>query len=117
MESVGGSLRQLFTVGAFNVGGVNCNSGTDANPAAGATIYAGRLTTPLFGLGLVDAMPDSFFDTAGGAPAGGDRGIVNRVPPCCPTIDASAEHRRDNAWAASAGRPACPNLLQFSGDA
>ena len=35
MESVGGSLRQLFGIGGFNVGGLNCNSGTDANPAAG----------------------------------------------------------------------------------
>src|ERR1044071_6535591 len=49
MESVGGSLRQLFGIGGFNVGGLNCNSGTDNNPAPGATIFAGRLTTPLFG--------------------------------------------------------------------
>ena len=53
---VGGSLRQLFGLGVFTPQGTgqNCQSGTDANPAPGATIFAGRLTTPLFGLGLVD---------------------------------------------------------------
>ena len=39
MESTGGSLRQLFGIGGFNIGGLNCNSGTDANPAAGATVH------------------------------------------------------------------------------
>ena len=55
MASTGGSLRQLSGLGGFNVGGLNCSTGTDANPAPGATIFAGRLTTPLFGLGLVDS--------------------------------------------------------------
>jgi hypothetical protein len=50
LASTGGSLRQLFGLGGFNVGGLNCNSGTDATEAPGATIFAGRLTTPLFGL-------------------------------------------------------------------
>jgi len=63
LAGTGGSLRQLFGIGGFNVGGVNCNAGTDNNPAAGATIFAGRLTTPTFGLGLVDSLPDSRFDT------------------------------------------------------
>src|SRR6188474_3710249 len=62
LANTGGSLRQLFGIGGFNVGGLNCNSGTDANPAAGATIFAGRLTTPVFGLGLVDSLADSAFD-------------------------------------------------------
>ena len=43
LASTGGSLRQLFGIGGFNVGGLNCNSGVDNNPAAGATIFAGRL--------------------------------------------------------------------------
>src|SRR5690349_13343168 len=49
LANTGGSLRQLFGLGGFNVGGLNCNSGTDANPAPGATIFAGRMTTPTFG--------------------------------------------------------------------
>src|SRR6266700_2830955 len=66
LANTGGSLRQLFSIGGFNVGGLNCNSGVDANPAPGATIFAGRLTTPLFGLGLVDSLPDARFDTLAG---------------------------------------------------
>src|SRR4051812_26303703 len=54
MASTGGSLRQLFGIGGFNPRpGVNCPSGTGANPAAGGTNFAGRLTTPGFGLRLV----------------------------------------------------------------
>jgi len=96
MASTGGSLRQLFGLGGFTVNGVNCQSGTDANPAPGATIFAGRVTTPLFGLGLVDSLPDSRFDTLASREAAAIRGIVNRR--------ASAAR----ASAASAGRRACP---------
>ena len=79
LAATGGSLRQLFGIGGFNVGGLNCNSGIDANPAPGATIFASRLTTPLFGLGLVDSLPDSAFDTLAGREPSAIRGIVNRV--------------------------------------
>src|SRR5436305_5905597 len=59
LGNAGGSLRQLFGIGGFNPSpGVNCNSGTDNNPAAGATIFAGRMTTPTFGAGLVEQIPD-----------------------------------------------------------
>ena len=48
LANTGGSLRQLFGLGGFTVNnGQNCQSGTDANPAPGATIFAGRVTTPL----------------------------------------------------------------------
>src|SRR4029079_8982494 len=63
LAATGGSLRQLFGIGVFNVGALNCTSGTDNNPAAGATIFAGRLTTPTFGLGLVDSLPHSALHT------------------------------------------------------
>ena len=91
----GGSLRQLFGIGGFNVGGLNCNSGTDANPAPGATIFAGRLTTPLFGLGLVDSLPDSRFDTLASREPAAIRGIVNRVSIALPNpVDSVAARRR-----------------------
>src|SRR5690349_2325436 len=48
LANTGGSLRQLFSLGTFTVGnGQNCQTGIDANPAPGATIFAGRVTTPL----------------------------------------------------------------------
>jgi CxxC motif-containing protein (DUF1111 family) len=117
MASVGGSLRQLFGIGGFNVGGLNCNSGTDANPAAGATIFAGRLTTPLFGLGLVDSLPDSAFDALAARQPAAIRGIVNRVTTLLPNpLDPEQATGRTRVgrfgWKANV-----PNLGQFSGDA
>ncbi len=117
MESTGGSLRQLFGIGGFNAGGLNCQSGVDANPAAGATIFAGRLTTPLFGLGLVDSLPDSRFDTLASRQPAAIRGIVNRVTTALP----NAVDNSQNAGATRVGRfgwkAGVPNLGQFSADA
>jgi CxxC motif-containing protein (DUF1111 family) len=59
LAATGGSLRQLFGIGGFTpTPGQNCQSGTDNVNPAGATIFAGRLTTPTFGLGLVELIPD-----------------------------------------------------------
>src|SRR5262245_65932425 len=59
----GGSLRQLFTLGFFQgLNGQNCNVPLEVEPAEATVRNVGRLTTPTFGLGLVDAMPDSFLD-------------------------------------------------------
>jgi len=117
MESTGGSLRQLFGIGGFNIGGLNCNSGTDANPAAGATIFAGRLTTPLFGLGLVDSLPDARFDTLASREPTGIRGLVNRVStvlpnPLDPSQTVGGVRVGRFGWKAGV-----PNLGQFSADA
>ena len=74
LASTGGSLRQLFGIGGFNPSpGVNCQSGTDdVNPAPGATIFAGRVTTPTFGLGLVELIPDGTHPGDRGGSAGVD---------------------------------------------
>src|SRR4029077_16289983 len=117
MASTGGSLRQLFGLGGFNIGPLNCNSGVDANPAPGATIFAGRVTTPLFGLGLVDSLPDSAFDTLASREPAAIRGIVNRVSTALPNpLDASQPvgGTRVGRFGWKAG---VPNLGQFSADA
>jgi CxxC motif-containing protein (DUF1111 family) len=57
MTEFGGSLIQKQGIGLFN--GVNF-VGEVVPP--GATIVAGRRTTPLFGLGLVGAVPDQTFE-------------------------------------------------------
>ena len=78
LPATGGSLRQLFGIGGFNPSpGVNCNSGTDANPAPGATIFAGRMTTPTFGLGLVELIPDGTIQGIAAAQPAAIRGIAN----------------------------------------
>jgi CxxC motif-containing protein (DUF1111 family) len=77
LANTGGSLRQLFGIGGFNPSpGVNCNSGTDANPAPGATIFAGRVTTPTFGLGLVELIPDGTLQGIAAAQPAAIRGIA-----------------------------------------
>ena len=117
MESTGGSLRQLFGIGGFNVGGLNCNSGTDANPAAGATIFAGRLTTPLFGLGLVDSLPDSTFDTLASREPAAVRGVVNRVTIALPNPADSSQTTGGTRVGRFGWKAGVSNLGQFSGDA
>ena len=77
LAATGGSLRQLFGIGGFNPSpGLNCQSGTDANPAPGATIFAGRVTTPTFGAGLVELIPDSTILAIASAQPASIRGVA-----------------------------------------
>jgi CxxC motif-containing protein (DUF1111 family) len=78
LAATGGSLRQLFGIGGYNPSpGVNCQSGTDNNPAAGATIFAGRVTTPTFGLGLVELIPDQTIRNIAAAQPAAIQGVAN----------------------------------------
>ena len=94
-----GSLRQLFGLGGYNVGGLNCQSGTDAESGAGRDHLRGPATTPLFGLGLVDSLPDSSFDTlaaprAGGHPRHRQPGHHRVAEPARPGADHGRDARR-----------------------
>src|ERR1041384_5668126 len=74
----GGSLRQLFSIGSFTgANGQHCTVPVEAEPAEATVHNVGRLTTPLFGLGLVDAMPDSFFQNLASNEPSPIRGRVN----------------------------------------
>jgi len=118
LANTGGSLRQLFGLGTFTVGnGQNCQSGTDANPAPGATIFAGRVTTPTFGLGLVDSLPDSAFDTLASREATGIRGIVNRVSIVLPNPADASQSVGSTRVGRFGWKGGVPNLAQFSPDA
>lgn len=117
LGNTGGSLRQLFGIGGFNINGLNCNSGVDANPAAGATIFAGRVTTPLFGLGLVDSLPDSAFDTLASREPTAIRGIVNRFAIALPNPLDSAQHTGTVRVARFGWKANVPSLAQFAADA
>ena len=78
LANTGGSLRQLFGIGGFTPSvGLNCQSGTDANPAPGATIFAGRVTTPTLGAGLVELIPDSTILAIAAAQPAAIRGVAN----------------------------------------
>jgi CxxC motif-containing protein (DUF1111 family) len=77
LAATGGSLRQLFGIGGYTPSpGLNCQSGTDNNPAAGATIFAGRVTTPTFGAGLVELIPDATILAIASAQPAAIRGVA-----------------------------------------
>jgi len=60
LANEGGSLRQLSTVGSFTgSGGQACSVPLEVEPADATVHNVGRLTTPLFGAGLIDTIPDS----------------------------------------------------------
>jgi len=83
-DNEGGTLRQLFSNGTYQNGDVSCTIPLDAE-AADANIHnVGRRTTPLFGLGLVDAMPDAWFDFIAQTEPSSVRGTINRVAPPIP---------------------------------
>ena len=116
LAATGGSLRQLFGIGGFNAHpGLNCQSGTDNVNPAGATIFAGRLTTPTFGLGLVELIPDGTHPGHRRRSAGVDpRQRRHEDASSSPAARSSAAR---TTWRSSAGRPSHASLADFAGDA
>jgi CxxC motif-containing protein (DUF1111 family) len=81
LANKGGSLRQLFTVGSFTgSGGQACRAPLEVEPPETTIHNVGRLTTPLFGAGLIDAIPDSVIAANAAAQPSSVRGIISRVP-------------------------------------
>jgi CxxC motif-containing protein (DUF1111 family) len=117
LASTGGSLRQLFGIGGFNVSGLNCNSGVDSNPAPGATLFAGRMTTPTFGLGLVDSLPDSTFDALASREPAAVRGTPRRVTIALPNPADSSQTIGGTRVARFGWKANVPSLAQFAADA
>jgi CxxC motif-containing protein (DUF1111 family) len=118
-ENEGGTLRQLFSNGTFvnPANGKVCNIPVEHEPADANIHNVGRRALPLFGLGLVDAMPDGFFDLLVALEPASTRGTVLRRASDFPDS-------RDPAQAI--GRPRVQrfgiknqqtNLVSFSGDA
>lgn len=103
LANEGGSIFQLAGIGVFG----SCNFVAETIPAD-ANVQAKRRATPIFGLGLVDAVPDStFIDLAAREPAA-TRGRVNMVN----NISAGTTTVGKFGW-----KSQVPTLFQFSGDA
>jgi CxxC motif-containing protein (DUF1111 family) len=118
LASKGGSLRQLFTAGSFTgAGGQACTVPLEVEPSTATVHNVGRLTTPLFGLGLVDAMPDAFFDGLAAAEPAAVRGVVNRVPILLPNPDDPSQRLGGTRVGRFGWKAGVPNLVQFSADA
>ena len=80
LSNEGGSLRQLMTVGNFTgLNGQACSVPLEKEPADATVHNVGRLTTPLFGAGLIDVIPDSVIIANANAQPTSIRGTVNNV--------------------------------------
>jgi CxxC motif-containing protein (DUF1111 family) len=114
----GGSLRQLFTLGSFTAAdGRSCTVPLEREPAEATVHNVGRLTTPVFGLGLVDAMPDAFFDGLAAAEPSAIRGTVNRVPVLLPDPNDPTQRVGGLRVGRFGWKAGVPTLMQFSADA
>jgi CxxC motif-containing protein (DUF1111 family) len=114
----GGSLRQLMTVGNFTgANGQACSVPLEHEPSEATIHNVGRLTTPLFGLGLVDAMPDSFFDNLASAEPSSVRGIANRVTIVLPDPTDASQTLQGTRVGRFGWKAGIATLTQFAADA
>ena len=117
MSNAGGSLRQLQTLGSFTNGSLSCNVPLEVEPA-GATVHnVGRLTTPLFGLGLVDAMPDSFFTALAASEPAEVRGTVKMAAVLLPNPADVSQNINTVRVARFGWKDDISNLPTFAADA
>lgn len=113
----GGTLRQLKTLGTFSNGTRTCTVPLEVEPSEANVRNVGRLTTPLFGLGLVDAMPDSFFTGLVAAEPQGVRGIVNTAAVLIPNPRDTSQRIGTVRVARFGWKAGISNLATFAGDA
>ena len=118
LANEGGSLRQLFTVGSFSaLNGQSCNVPLEREPADATVHNVGRLTTPTFDLGLVDSMPDSFFDGLVAAEPAAQRGTVNRGQIVLPNPGDPGQAIGTTRVTRFGWKAGVPSMIQFSADA
>jgi len=108
LTSLGGSLLQDH---AINGGPGAQHTFLPEHVPAEATIVVQRRSTPLFGLGLVDATPDSVFVTLAALQAARGDGVAGRVN-MTDNLRAGTKTVGRFGWKAQV-----PTLVQFSGDA
>jgi CxxC motif-containing protein (DUF1111 family) len=131
LANLGGSLRQLFTVANFNNPNLpaasrgRCQPGNptlccvpaEVDPPQATVRNVGRLTTPVFGAGLVNTIPDATFDAIAAAQPAAIRGIVNRVPIFLPNPGDATEAVGTTRVGRFGWKSGVAELLQFSADA
>ena len=118
LANEGGSLRQLFTLGTFTgASGQTCTVPLEHEPADATVHNVGRLTTPLFGLGLVDSLPDSAFDAVVANEPSTVRGTVNRVKVLLPDPHDPSQSINSTRVGRFGWKAGVANLVQFAADA
>jgi CxxC motif-containing protein (DUF1111 family) len=116
-DNQGGTLRQLSSVSTYRNGSMWCAIPVETTPENVTLRNVGRRTQPLFGLGLVDAMPDTFFYRLAAAQPAAVRGSVNRVPVVLPDPRDPSQHIGSMRVGRFGWKGLIPSLLVFSGDA
>lgn len=114
-ENQGGTVLQAFSNGTYLNGATTCHIPTDVLPAE-ADVVAARRTPPLFGLGLIDSLPDFHFDAVAASQPTAIRGVVQRVPvtlpdPRSPTQAVGSQRVGRFGW-----KGLVPSLLMFAAD-
>jgi CxxC motif-containing protein (DUF1111 family) len=118
LSNKGGSLRQLFTVGAFTgANGQACNAPLEVEPSEATVHNVGRLTTPLFGAGLIDVIPDSVIIANASAQPTSIRGTVNNVKVLLPNPADSSQVLNGTKVGRFGWKAGIAALVQFSADA
>jgi CxxC motif-containing protein (DUF1111 family) len=118
LANEGGSLRQLMALPPFTgANGRSCTVPLEHEPADATIHNVGRLTTPLFGLGLVDSLPDSVFDNVVANEPASVRGTVNRVKVLLPDPHDASQSINSTRVGRFGWKAGIANLVQFSADA
>lgn len=116
-DNEGGTLRQLFTNGTFQNGTTTCTIALDKEAPTATVHNVGRRSLPLFGLGLVDAMPDLWFDFLAATEPSATRGTVLRAIPQFPDVRDANQSLSRTRVARFGLKNQQTNLVSFSGDA
>ena len=118
LANKGGSLRQLFTVGTFTgANGQRCTVPQEVEPTEATVRNVGRLTTPLFGAGLIDVIPDSVIVANASNQPSSVRGIVSRVKVLLPNPDDPSQILNGTKVGRFGWKAGVASLVQFSADA
>jgi CxxC motif-containing protein (DUF1111 family) len=118
LSNKGGSLRQLFTVGSFTgANGQACSAPLEVEPPEATVHNVGRLTTPLFGAGLIDAIPDSDIVANANAQPTSIRGTVNNVKVLLPNPADPSQVLNGTKVGRFGWKAGIAALVQFSADA
>jgi CxxC motif-containing protein (DUF1111 family) len=118
LANEGGSLRQLSTVGSFTgSGGQACTVPLEVEPADATVHNVGRLTTPLFGAGLMDTVADSVIVANANAQPTSVRGTVNNVKVLLPNPADPSQVLNGTRVGKFGWKAGIASLVQFSADA
>jgi CxxC motif-containing protein (DUF1111 family) len=131
LAQLGGTLRQLFTVANFNNPNLpagsrgRCQPGNptlccvpqEVDPPQATIRNVGRLTTPVFGAGLVETIQDATIQAIAAAQPAAIRGRALQVPTILPNPGDPTEPLGGTRVGKFGWKAGIASLMQFSGDA